>query len=133
MIKRISRFLLAVVAGYGTMFLFIVLVQEGMFGGVSYYRTAVLQLLVAGILTTASTAAGGAVAAWVFGGPFFPPALAICALVVLESTYMILAGRLEGPVWFDVTAAGSLLIGILVGALAVRGWKPVASHSVSVS
>ena len=47
-------------------------------------------------------------------------ALAICALVVLETTYMILAGRMPGPVWFDVAASGSLLFGILLGAFAIQ-------------
>ncbi len=129
MIGRIGKFLLAVVAGYATMFLLILAVQEGMFGGVSFYTTAVPQLLLAGALTTASAVAGGAVAAWSFGRPFFPPAFAMCGLVVLETTYMILAGRLEGPLWFDVTAAGSLLFGILLGALVIQRRKPDAVPS----
>ena len=77
--------------------------------------------------------AGGAVAALSFGKPYFPPALAICGLVGLETTYMILAGRLEGPIWFDVMAGGSLLFGILLGAYTIQRLKPIASPSASVS
>jgi hypothetical protein len=133
MIRRIGMFFLAVVAGYATMILFITVVQEGMFGGVTYQTSPLPQLLVAGGLTLASAAVGGVVAARIFGKPFFPPALIICGLVVLESTYMISAGRMPGPIWFDVMASGSLLFGILLGAFVVQRWKPNAAPSTSVS
>lgn len=133
MVQRIGMFLLAVVAGYAMMILLIVLVQEGIFGGVTYQETPLPQLLVAGVLTTASAVAGGAVAARVFGKPFFPPALAMCGLVVLESTYMIGSGRMPGPLWFDIMAASGLLVGILLGAFVIKRWKPIASPLASVS
>ena len=62
MIKRVAMFLLAVVAGYVTLVLLTVVVQEGMFGGVSYSKTPLPLILVAGVLTTACSAAGGAAA-----------------------------------------------------------------------
>ena len=120
MFQRVKVFLLAVVAGHATLILLITVVQEGIFGGVSYYTTPLPQLLVAGVLTTAGAVAGGAVAAWFFGKPYFPPALAMCGLIVLETTYMILSNRAEGPLWFDIMPAVSLLIGILLGAYAVQ-------------
>ena len=133
MIARIGMFLLALVAGYATMIICIFIVQEGMFGGVTYQKTPLPQLLVAGILTSASALVGGAVGAWVFGKPFFPPALAMCGLVVLETTYMIAAGRLPGPLWFDVAAASGLLFGILLGAFLVQRFRPIAAPSKSVA
>ncbi len=133
MVQHIGRFLLAVVAGYATMVLLISLVQEGIFGGVTYQETPFPQLLIAGLLTTASAVAGGAVAAGVFGKPYYPPSLAIGGLVVLETTYMILAGQLPGPVWFDMLAGGSLLTGILVGTFAIQRLRPGASPSASVT
>lgn len=133
MIQRIGKFFLAVVAGYATMILLIFAVQEGMFGGVTYQETPPPQLLIAGVLTCASALAGGMVAALVFANPFFPPALAMCGLVILESTYMILSGRMPGPLWFDVLAASGLLFGILLGAFLVRRWKPNGVPVASVS
>ncbi len=132
MIKRIGMFLLAIVIGYFTMILLIFVAQDLIFGGVSFYKTPLPQLLMAGALTTTAAIVGGAVAAWSFGKPFFPPALAICGLVVLETTYMILAQRLEGPVWFDVAASGSLLFGILLGAFFIRLRKPTPAANASV-
>lgn len=133
MFRQFFKFLLATVAGYFVMILLITIVQEFMFGGVSYQTTPLPQLLAAGFLTTASAVAGGAAAAGVFGKPWFPPALAICGLVVLETAYMISAGRLDGPLWFDIAAAGSLVFGILVGAAVIQRWKQTVSTPVAIS
>ena len=133
MTQRLAIFLLATVAGYAAMFLLITVVQELMFGGVSYQKTPLPQLLVAGVLTALSAVAGGAVAASVFGKPWYPPALAVCGLVVLETTYMILANRLDGPLWFDVMASGSLVIGILAGAWVVQRLKQSVALPATVS
>jgi len=51
MIKRIAVFLLAVLAGYLVMVLLITVVQELIFGGVSFQTTPMPQLLAAGVLT----------------------------------------------------------------------------------
>lgn len=132
MFRRIAKILATVFAGYTTMFLGILIVQEGIFGGVVYQTTPLPQLLVAGALTAASAVAGGVVAAVCFGRPFYPPALIICGLVVLETSYMIGSGRLPGPVWFDVMAACSLLVGILLGVFAVKRWRSKDSNSDNV-
>ena len=127
MIKRVVMFLLAVVAGYVTLALLTAVVQEGMFGGVSYAKTPLPLLLVAGVLTTACSAAGGAAAAWIVGKPWFPPALAMCGLVVLETTYLMLTDGVEGPLWFAIMGPGTHLIGIPLGAYVIRRWQQSAS------
>lgn len=133
MIKRFAMFLLATVVGYAAMVILITVVQELIFGGVSYQTTPLLQLLAAGFLTTLSAVVGGAVAASIFGKPWFPPALVMCGLVVLETTYMILANRLPGPLWFDIMAAGSLVFGILVGAYMGQRLRQPAPIPVAAS
>lgn len=120
MIKRIAIYLLAVLAGYIVMVLLITVVQELIFGGVSYQTTPMPQLLIVGVLTAFSAVAGGAVAAKIFGNPWYTPALAMCGLIILETTYMTSAGKLDGPLWFDIAAASSLVVGILVGAYLVQ-------------
>jgi hypothetical protein len=133
MIKRVAMFLLATVAGYIAMVILITVVQEGIFGGVRYQTTPLLQLLIAGVLTTASAVVGGAVAAWVFGKPWFLAGLGICGLVMLETTYMISTNQLDGPLWFDVMAAGSLVLGILVGVFVVQRLKQRAPSAAAVA
>jgi len=132
MIKRVVMFLVAVVAGYLTMALLTAVVQEGMFGGVSYAKTPLPLLLVAGVLTTVCSAAGGAAAAKVFGKPWFPPALAMCGLVVLETTFLLLTDGAAGPLWFTIMGPGSHLIGIPLGAYVIRRMhQPASSLAVT--
>ncbi len=119
-VRRSVELLLAVLGGYATMFLLILAAQEGLFGGVSYRTTPLPQLLLAGVLTNIGAVAGGAVAARIYGKQWFLPALCLCGLVVLETSYMILSNKLDGPVWFDVLAAASLLVGLLLGAYVLQ-------------
>ena len=132
MFKQVAMFVLAVVAGYATMILGIFGAQEGLFGGVTWQDTPLPQLLVAGVLTTASAVMGGAVAAWVYGQPFYPPVLLMCGLVVAETIYMTLAGRLPGPLWFDAAASGSLVFGMLLGVFIASRWKPWPAPAASI-
>ncbi len=133
MVKRIGMCLLALVAGYAVMFLLITIVQEGVFGGVVYGETPLTQLVLAGVLTMFSAVVGGWVAARVFGKPYFPPALIMCALVLLETVYMTLAGRLPGPVWFDFAASSSLVVGIILGVILFKRGMPVSKQVVEAS
>lgn len=123
MLKRAGLLLVSLVVGYGTMVILITLVQEGLFGGVSYSSTPLPQLAVAGLLTVGSAVVGGAVAARIFGPPWFPPAGLMCGLVTLETSYLIKTGVLTDPLWFDVSAGISLVVGILVGAYVTRKWQ----------
>lgn len=120
MTRRIARFLATSFAGYAVMIGLIIVVQELIFGGVTYAATPTAELLLAGVLTAAAGAVGSAAAAWLFGAPYYPPSVAIGALVIAETTGMILADRLPGPVWFDVLAAVGLLTGIVLGAILIQ-------------
>ena len=103
--------------GYLVMGLLITLVQEVGFGGVHYGDSSLLVLLVAGLGTFLSAAAGGALAAGIAGrGAWFAAGLMV-ALVGVETTWLVRTGRADGPLWFDVLAAVSLMVGVVVGAL----------------
>ncbi len=119
MLKRLLVFFLSVIAGYVTMVAALVLVLEVMLGGVSYHNTPVPKLLLAGVLTAGCAVAGGAVAARVFQRPWLPPAIGMAVLATIETTYLIRAGRLPGPMWFDMVALALQISGILVGACLV--------------
>ena len=119
-IKRIGMFVVALVAGYAVMIVGLVLSQEGLFGGISYDTTPRPQLAISGLLSVTSAVAGGAVAALIFGAPFFPPVIAMCGLVVIDTSLLIATGRLEGPLWFDLSSSAALLAGIVFGAFLVQ-------------
>ena len=110
------RRLFAIVAGYAVMAILITLVQEGIFGGISFGRSSPAVLLWAGVMTFISAGVGGFVASWVAGQGVRWPALVMAMLVVAETAVLTATAELEGPVWFDMLAAISLIVGILAGS-----------------
>ena len=113
---RVLRTAIAIVVGYAVMVILITLVQEAWFGGVDYYESPRSELAVAGFFTFLSACAGGFVAAWIGGRQYLAHGLAVAAGVVVETTVLLSTGGLSGPVWFDLLASLSLVVGILLGA-----------------
>ena len=110
------RTILAIVVGYAVMVILITLVQETWLGGVSYRESPRSVLAMAGFFTFLSAGIGGLVAAWIGGRQYLAHGLAVAAGVVVETTVLLSTGGLSGPLWFDLLAALSLIIGILLGA-----------------
>ena len=113
---RVLRTILAIVVGYAVMVILITLVQETWLGGVSYRESPRSVLALAGFFTFLSAGIGGLVAAWIGGRQYLAHGLAVAAGVVVETTVLLSTGGLSGPLWFDLLAALSLVIGILLGA-----------------
>jgi hypothetical protein len=113
---KIARSLLAIVASYVVMVILITLAQEVLFGGISYRESSLAVLCGAGILTFLSAIVGGCLVVLLAGRAPTAHALIMSALVLVETTVLILTDRLLGPLWFDLLASGSLIVGILVGA-----------------
>ena len=110
------RSLVGVVGGYALMGLLITMVQEWWFGGVSYRKSATLVLIAAGFLTFLCAVAGGWLAGWIAGRHPVRHGLVMSAMVAAETTWLITSGRTTDPVWFDTMAAGSLVVGLLLGS-----------------
>lgn len=115
LIKKWSFVLLGVLVGYPLMGLLITIVQEWFFKGVGYYESSLAELVVAGTGTFLSAVAGGWVA---FAINSFQSKISnylMSLLVVAETTWLFSSGKAGGPLWFDVLAASSLIVGILLG------------------
>lgn len=126
---KVIRGILAVVAGYAVMVVLITLVQENWLGGVAFGRSSLRVLLLAGAGTFLAAMIGGVIAAAISGWHRIAP-LVMCAVVVVETTTLVVTGRIAGPLWFDLSAAASLLVGIMLGAevlLRARGIRLQAS------
>jgi hypothetical protein len=119
---RHLRLFVGVIAGYGTMVVLITLVQETWFGGVGWNVSPPGVLAVAGTLTFLSAVVGAAVGTWIGGRRTRVVGQVMSLLVVTETTLLTYRGRLDGPLWFDLAAAGSLIAGILIGAAVARRW-----------
>jgi hypothetical protein len=123
---KIIRTIFGIVIGYAIMVVLITLVQETWFGGVSPGRSSVAVLSAAGVLT-AVAAVIGSVAATVIAWPLGRvAALTMACVVVIETSVLVITGRVPGPLWFDLIAAGSLIVSILAGAelwLRIATWR----------
>lgn len=113
---KVLRTLVGIVCGYALMVALITLVQEVWLGGVSWGKSPLGVLALAGILTSVA-AAIGALAATAIARPTGRIAAAVMSgWVVIETTVLIVTGKVAGPLWFDLLAAVSLIIAILLAA-----------------
>jgi len=129
-LTKIARSIVAVLGGYALMGLLITLVQETWLGGVSFSESSTPVLLTGGFFTFVCAVVAGAVAAWVAGHHPIHHAAVMCLLVVVETTWLITSGRTKDPLWFDLMASGSLLVGLLIGAsllMRVRRTEPASA------
>lgn len=120
---RFFRPVIGVIIGYAAMVVLITLVQESWFHGVDFYESSNVELAVAGLFTCLSAAVGGAVGTAVAGATTRFVAWILSAAVGAETTTLILTGGVTGPLWFDVMAGGSLVVGIFAGAILFLRWK----------
>ncbi len=121
---NLLRSLAAVVIGYLVLVALITLVQEVWFGGVGFYKSSLTVLMVAGFFTFLSAVAGGLVAVLIAKGHRSIHALVMCLLVVVETITLTVTGGTTDPLWFDLLASGSLIIGIMLGAFLFERIKP---------
>lgn len=131
--SNLLRTAVAVVVGYLLMAGLITIVQEVWFGGVLWGKTPLGDLAVAGFFTFVA-AVIGAVTATAIARPIGRIAATVmCCLVSLEVFFFLVTGRFPGPLWFDLSAAASLVVGILLGAeLFLRFTGRVHGHCAEV-
>ena len=134
--KKLLLVIAGVVCGYALMAALITLVQEGWFGGVGWDKTPPGTLAIAGFFTCVA-AAIGAVTATAIARPMGRLAAGtMSCLVATETTALIITGKVAGPLWFDLLAAASLIVAILLGAelfLRFTGTAPDPSNTQSAS
>ncbi|HZI95393.1 MAG TPA: hypothetical protein VFE84_14200 [Patescibacteria group bacterium] len=120
------RSIVGVLAGYALMGLLITLVQETWFGGVSYTKSSLGVLAVSGFFTFLSAVAGGYIAGLIAGHHAGWHGAVMSLMVACETTWLISSGKTHDPLWFDTAAAGSLVLGLMLGSLlrAAGGAEP---------
>ena len=106
--------MLAVISGYVSMGFLITVVQEWIFGGVSYNKSSLIVLAVAGFGTFLSAIMGGWLAYFINSYSTKLSNMIMCGMVIVETTWILNTFKADSPIWFDVLAALSLIIGILI-------------------
>lgn len=124
--KNLLRIVAGVVLGYAVMVVLITLVQESWFGGVGWTKSTFGVLAAAGFLTCVAAGIGAVIATAIARPTGRLAATVMSCIVVVETAVLFATGKLAGPVWFDVAAAASLLVAIMLGAELVVRWTTSA-------
>ena len=106
----------AVLVGYIVLALASTLVQEVWLGGVSYHRSSTRVLVLAGIFTPVCGLLAGWVVAKIGQRAATRAALVLALLIALETAYLFVTGRVDGPLWFEAGAGAALAAAVLLGA-----------------
>jgi len=106
----------AALVGYVVLALASTLVQGVWLGGVTYHASSVRVLTLAAIFTPACGLLAGWVAAKIGGRSGMAAAIGIAILVALETTYLYITRRVDGPLWFEAGAGVALAAAVLMGA-----------------
>lgn len=121
-IKKSSIIILAAILGEIALILLTTVAQEVMFDGIDYYTSPLSDIFFGGLATFIAAVLAGMVAAIPVKGISGMPHLIISIIIVLETAYLMISGVLNGPVWFDLLASCSLIIGVWAGHYASRGF-----------
>lgn len=113
--KKWLRIIIATLTGYAVMGLLITSVQEWIFHGVSYNKSSISVLILAGAGTFLSAVIGGWIAFRINSKNTKLSNILMSVLVVVETVWLLKTYKADSPVWFDVLAALSLIIGIFLG------------------
>ena len=121
-IRKIALIALAVVAGYAVMILGLLLTQDLSLGRVEFGITPMWKIPLVGIGALASAALGGWVAFLISKSKKLIPQIIMAGLTVVETTALLMEGALTNPLWFELLAELTLIVGIIgAGYLASKG------------
>lgn len=116
-LKLVFEIIVAVLAGESMMGLLITIVQERIFGGISFNESPVFDLIFGGLGTFLCAFLAGVAAYLIVDKKTIIPNVIITILVTIESVNLIFFSNSKDPLWFDTIAALSLLVGIWLGVL----------------
>ena len=106
----------AVLVGYLVLALASALVQEVWLGGVSYHRSSTRVLVLAGIFTPVCGLLAGLAVAKIGQRAATSAALILALLIALETAYLFVTGRVDGPLWFEAGAGAAIAGTVFLGA-----------------
>lgn len=114
-LRALLFILLAVIVGEIALVLLITFVQEGIFGGISLTYSPWHHIILGGGGTFLAAATAGYLTRWIYPRSYVP-VLILSILVVLETTWLISNQKTIDPLWFDMIAGSSLIVGMFLGS-----------------
>lgn len=115
--KNMLRVVMGVIVAELVMVTLITIFQETLAGGVIIGKSSLMSLIIGGLGTLMAGFLAGGLSSLLAGNGARIAAGILSCLVVLETSYLIVADKLNNPVWFDVLAALSLIGVIWLGYL----------------
>lgn len=112
---QVARSGVAIILGEVLLYAGTWLVQERLFGHVTYSDT-VPTLIGAGILTPLAAVIAGFVVALIAGTRPYLHLAPMSALIIAETGYLYSRGLVDGPFWFEASAGAALILGAVLGA-----------------
>lgn len=118
--NNILKILLAVLLGEVSLILLTTVAQEVMFDGIDYYNSPLSDIFFGGIATFIAAVLAGMVASLIVRGTTLIPHIIISCLIMVEMSYLLASGTLNGPFWFDILSGFSLIVGVWAGHYATQ-------------
>ena len=113
--KKWTLVILAIIGGEISLVLLTTIAQEVLFDGIRYRSSPLFDLVVGGTATFLAAVLAGFIARLIAGAHHLVVPLVISLIVTLETGYLISRQISGDPLWFDVLAGASLIIGIWLG------------------
>ena len=117
LIVNVGRSAVGMLMGYA-LFVIGTIVARLPFGDLSWATSDARELAIAAFVVPWAGVIGGLVTAAIVPYRPFLHILPGCFLIVLESSWLFITGRSDGPLWFEAGAALSLILGYFIGAAA---------------
>ncbi|WP_298899722.1 hypothetical protein [uncultured Psychroserpens sp.] len=113
--NKIIRIILAVICAEILLIVLITMAQEVIVNGVKLNTSPTSDIIIGGLGTLLSGAIAGSAATLIVGKNNNLPIIILSIFVVIETTYLIVADKINNPIWFDAMAAISLIGTIWLG------------------
>lgn len=120
---RWLRLIAAVLIGEISLVIGTTIAQEVLFNGIRFTTSSWFTILVGGLATFLAAVGAGWVARWVAGTAQKVVPVVISLIIVTETSYLISRQLSGDPVWFDVLAGLSLVVGVWLGFYSVSPKK----------
>ena len=112
--------ILAVILGEIALILLTTIAQEVLYDGISFATSSNIDMIFGGLATFVAAVIAGIIAAAITRGSTRIPPTIISILIFAEMTYLMLSGKLNNPIWFDILSGLSLILGIWLGYYIVK-------------
>lgn len=121
--KHIVRTVVATLVGEFSLVVLTTVAQEVLVDGVDWQHSSNFDLTVGGLATLLAGVLTGIIASYIGGNNDPWPVRIISLLVVIETTYLIVADKAGNTLWFSIASSVSLIAAIWIGYYLLRKFR----------